>query len=181
MKGVIFTEFLNLVEEKFGLETVDWILEREKLPSGGAYTSLGTYDHHELLTLVAALSARTGLAPDALVNAFGHHLIRHFTQRYASFFESEGDTLQFLTQLEGRIHAEVRKLYSDTELPAFQWEYREDKVLELMYVSRRPFAKLARGMIEATAQHYGDELEITETDLSTENLTRVQFLIRKLN
>lgn len=181
MKGVIFTEFLTLVEEKFGLETVDFILKETELKSGGAYTSLGTYSHQELLTLLGALSRKTGVESDALVNVFGHHLIGHFTKRYASFFESEADTLQFLTRLEGHIHAEVRKLYSDTELPRFQWEFRAEKELELTYMSRRPFAGLARGMIEATAKHYGDELEITQTDMSTENLNKVQFVIRKLN
>ena len=42
MKGIIFTEFLDLVEEKFGLEMVDKIIEQSNLDSGGIYTSVGT-------------------------------------------------------------------------------------------------------------------------------------------
>lgn len=181
VKGVIFTEFLRLVEDRFGLEMVDAILSENQLDSGGAYTSLGTYSHRELLTLVEALSARTQIEPNVLINTFGHHLIGHFTQRYPSFFESEADTLQFLTRLEGHIHREVRKLYSETELPRFQWRFLAENELELTYMSRRPFAGLARGMIEATARHYGDELEISEHDMSTDHITKVQFRIRKTN
>ncbi|MFT6414777.1 MAG: hypothetical protein ACJARZ_000109 [Dokdonia sp.] len=43
MKGIIFTEFLDLVEATFGLEMVDIILNASKLPSNGVYTTIGTY------------------------------------------------------------------------------------------------------------------------------------------
>ena len=36
MKGIVFTEFLEMVEEKYGYEVVDQIIEESKLPSGGA-------------------------------------------------------------------------------------------------------------------------------------------------
>ena len=38
MKGIIFRGFLNLVEENFGIETMDAIIEESDLASGGAYT-----------------------------------------------------------------------------------------------------------------------------------------------
>ena len=40
MKGIVFTEFLEMVEDQ----------------SGGAYTSVGTYDHNEIFRLVNCLS-----------------------------------------------------------------------------------------------------------------------------
>ena len=35
MKGIVFTEFLEMVEEKFGLEVVDYIIESSELASEG--------------------------------------------------------------------------------------------------------------------------------------------------
>ena len=32
MKGIVFTEFLEMVEDQFGLETVDDIIEAADLP-----------------------------------------------------------------------------------------------------------------------------------------------------
>ena len=52
MKGLVFTEFLEMVESKFGLEVVDNIIEHSELPSGGVYTSVGTYDFNEMLSLI---------------------------------------------------------------------------------------------------------------------------------
>ena len=52
MKGIVFTEFLDLVEDKFGLEMVDKIIQSSDLESGGIYTSVGTYKFSEMLQLV---------------------------------------------------------------------------------------------------------------------------------
>jgi Haem-NO-binding len=52
MKGVVFTEFIEMVEDRFSPEMADRIIERAKLPSGGAYTTVGTYDHGEMIQLV---------------------------------------------------------------------------------------------------------------------------------
>ena len=181
MKGIIFTEFMELVEDAFGLETVDAILQNTELESGGSYTSLGTYDHKEILALVDALSERTGLAVSALVKTFGKHLISTFATKFAEFFEAESDTLAFLTKIEGHIHMEVRKLYDDTELPTFECKYETPTVLWLTYRSHRPFADLAHGMIEATGQYYGNELEITREDLHSEEQYCVKFRVERLD
>jgi hypothetical protein len=34
MKGIVFTEFLDLVEDKFGLEVLDKIITQSNLESG---------------------------------------------------------------------------------------------------------------------------------------------------
>ena len=47
MKGVVFTEFIEMVEDKFSADIADQIIEEADLPSGGVYTSVGTYDHAE--------------------------------------------------------------------------------------------------------------------------------------
>ncbi|MCX7200840.1 MAG: hypothetical protein NTV17_00650 [Burkholderiales bacterium] len=41
MKGMIFTEFLELVERTYSPEMADDLIDASNLPSGGAYTSVG--------------------------------------------------------------------------------------------------------------------------------------------
>ena len=44
MKGMVFTELLDMVEDKFGIDMVDSIIEDADLPvSKGVYTAVGTY------------------------------------------------------------------------------------------------------------------------------------------
>jgi len=56
MKGVVFTEFLDMVEAKFSADMVDDIIDDAKLASGGAYTAVGTYPHSEMVALGVALA-----------------------------------------------------------------------------------------------------------------------------
>ena len=61
MKGIVFTEFLEMVENTFGLETVDYIIYKSDLKSEGAYTSVGTYDFFEMLSLISNLSEKVNI------------------------------------------------------------------------------------------------------------------------
>jgi hypothetical protein len=179
MKGVVFTEFLEMVESQFGFQTADAIVTESSLESGGVYTSLGTYSHGELLTLVSALSEKTGQPISVLVRSFGHYLLKSFVSFYPEFFSAETECFGFLRKVEHHIHLEVRKLYTDTELPTFDFEMEGEATMFLTYRSHRPFAELAHGMIEATALHYGETVSIESEDLSLPDRCIVRFKIAK--
>ena len=180
MKGIIFTEFLDLVEEKFGEDVLEDMIDSCELESGAAYTSIGTYDHQEILKMVTELSRISGVPAEGLVNAFGRHLVKRFTVVYPRFFEEADGAFDFLRNIENHIHVEVRKLYNETELPTFSWNLVEANFLQLTYRSRRPFALLAQGMIEATFEHYNEKVELTREDLSTAEETVMRFDLRRV-
>ncbi|WAS94170.1 heme NO-binding domain-containing protein [Nannocystis punicea] len=180
MKGVVFTEFLEMVESRFSGEMVEELLGSCDLASGGAYTSIGTYDHRELIALVGALSERTGAPAGALVHEFGRHLLRRFTAGFPVFFTAARDTFGFLGRVEGYVHTEVRKLYEDAELPTFECKRESDDRMDMVYRSSRGFADLAHGLIVATAEHYGEEIAVEVEDLSGGARTHVRFRLRKL-
>ncbi|MEM1127643.1 MAG: heme NO-binding domain-containing protein [Bacteroidota bacterium] len=177
MKGIVFTEFLELVEDQFGYDIADDLLEQTDLPSGGVYTAVGTYHHSEIIALVVGLSKKTGIEVAALVEAFGTHLFGRFVEMYPIFFEGITNTLDFLRTIDRHIHVEVRKLYPDASLPRFTYEEKGDDELVMIYESERPFADLARGLIKGCAAHYGEDLDIHEADESTDELTRVRFTL----
>ena len=85
MKGMVFTEFLGMVADRFSENMVDDIIEDSDLPSGGAYTSVGLYDHSEIVKLVESLSHRTGAPAPDLVKAFGHHLFGRLQTMHPEF------------------------------------------------------------------------------------------------
>ena len=73
MKGIVFKEFIGMVESAFGEETVEKIIDKSNLESEGAYTSVGTYDHGEILQLVTHLSEECSTSVPDLVKTFGKH------------------------------------------------------------------------------------------------------------
>ncbi|MEY2861095.1 MAG: hypothetical protein RL392_1553 [Pseudomonadota bacterium] len=163
MKGMVFTEFLEMVEAKFSADMVDDIIDDANLPSGGAYTAVGTYDHGELVQMVVALSKRTDIAVPALVHTFGEHLFGRFYALFPAFFQGVTSALDFLEGIETVIHTEVRKLYPDAQLPQFDCTRSADG-LQMLYSSPRHFGDLAEGLIRGAVAHFGDQLQITRNN-----------------
>ena len=180
MKGIVFSEFIEMVERQFSPEMADEIIVAANLPSGGMYTSVGTYDHGEMLALVGQLSEKTNTPSADLVQTFGIYLFGRFYELYPVFFEGVDGTFDFLSQIEEHVHREVRKLYPDAELPTFETSRLDADTLEMTYRSRRPFADLALGLIRGCASHYDEHLAIEQLDLSADGRTHVCFTLRRL-
>ena len=179
MKGVVFTEFLEMVEATFGLTVLDQIIQGSSLSTGAVYTGVGTYDHRELLQLVTQLSSVTNMPVPDLVRAFGRHLFGRFAQGYSQFFQGIHSTFDFVSTIENHIHVEVRKLYPDAELPSFECRRAGPDRLEMIYRSSRPFADLAYGLIEGCAAHFGEDLRIDQRNTSSGTNYEVRFSILK--
>jgi len=178
MKGIVFTEFLELVESKFGYEMVDSIIQESHLPNGGAYTSIGTYPHSEIVMLVTQLSHKTEIPVSELLRIYGRHILRVFAKSYSHFFEGVTTAFGLLEQIENHIHVEVLKLYPDAELPRFSVRRLDENTLEMIYHSERRLADFAMGLIESTLEHYQEKATILREDLNPDGST-VRFLIVK--
>lgn len=159
MKGMVFTEFLEMVEVKFSPEMVDDIIDDSELASGGAYTAVGTYDHQEMVQLVTALSQRSALPVTDLMHVFGEHLLGRFYAMHPDFFSEIRSSLDFLEGIETYIHTEVRKLYPDAQLPQFECVRSADG-LQMVYRSPRHFGDLAEGLIRGAIAHFGDQVDM---------------------
>jgi hypothetical protein len=183
MKGVVFTEFLEMVEDKFGFDVVENMIEASegKLSTNGAYTSVGTYSHEEIITLVVNLSKETNLEVPFLVHTFGKHLLGQFAKSHGSFFDEVSNTYDFLKMIDGHIHVEVKKLYPDAELPKFDCYHpnNEEKKLEMIYSSDRSMSDLAAGLIEGCIEYYKEKITFSKEDISDGTGTKVRFSLEK--
>jgi hypothetical protein len=179
MKGVIFTEFLEMVEDEFSPEMVDQIIESSSLASEGAYTSLGNYSHHEILQLVENLSQETEIPVADLVREFGKHLIEQFVYGHQDFFTEVTTVFAFLENVEKRVHVEVKKLYPDAHPPSFEYDHQASGCLTIMYRSKRPFSDLAEGLILGAIDYFGESIHLIRQDMSTEAGFATQFTLTK--
>lgn len=179
MKGMVFTELLGFVEQTYGEDAVDDLIEGSDLPSGGAYTAVGTYDHREMQSLVTTLAAQSNTPPNELLSLFGQHLIQRFKASFPDFFKTAATLFDFLESIDNHIHVEVRKLYPDAELPEFRAERFGDGTMHLDYHSKRPFEALASGLILGAAQLYGEPVLVESSALEGDGEKFVRFWIRK--
>lgn len=179
MKGIVFSEFLEMVEDKFSIELADQIVQESDLASEGAYTAVGTYDHAEIVQLVVRLSEHSGVPVVDLVRTFGQHLLERFVVLYPGFFDAVTTTFEFLSSIENHVHVEVKKLYPDAELPTFTAQFPDADTLYLEYQSKRPFAALAEGLILGSIDYFQDSITLTHEDLSASQGNHSRFVLKR--
>ena len=180
MKGIVFTEFLEMVEETFDLETVDYIITKSNLKSKGAYTSIGTYDFYEMLDLITNLSEKVNIPVNDLIYQYGLYFFKVLLKNHPNIINYYSSPLELLSSVENHIHVEVRKIYPDAELPTFDINRIDDNNIEMIYHSERGLYMFAKGLIAKTFEHYNEQAEI-EFELLNDKGTEVRFLVKKNN
>jgi hypothetical protein len=178
MKGIVFTEFFEMVEQKYGYQMVDGLIASTSLPSNGIYTSVGTYNHTEIVDLLVSLNKKTNEPLPMLLREFGKYLFNTFSKTYGYVINGAPDAFSLLSSIHNHIHLEVQKLYPDAELPHFKIERIDEKTLIMHYTSIRKMSDLAHGLIEGCLTHYGEKATITQ-QATNDDGSQTQFLIIK--
>ena len=159
MKGIVFNLLNDLVEEQFGMDVWDELIETTAPASQGVYTSVEVYPDGELLAYVGAIAQHTGKDIDDVVRLFGKYMLSRFASIHPEFFS--GHTIKsFLKSVHDVIHVEVRKLHPDVVLPEFTYEEPAEDRLIMHYRSPRSLCHLAEGLIDGTSEHFGVDLTL---------------------
>ena len=178
MKGIVFTEFLDLVETKFGLEVVDKIIEQSELESNGAYTAIGTYQFSEMLQLLQNLSKHSEISIDNLLLIYAEHFFNVIKDSYPGLLETYNDPIEMLASIENHIHIEVIKIYPDAELPTFIVEEKTENSLIMIYKSSRAMHHFGLGLMNKTFEHFNASANIVLEKIK-EDGTEVKFIIHR--
>ncbi|GAA4834041.1 heme NO-binding domain-containing protein [Algivirga pacifica] len=78
MKGILFTELLEMVEGRFGFDVADHIVVENTFPHFGVYTAVGDYPYAEIECLLISLESATKVPMDQLLYDYGKHLFTVF-------------------------------------------------------------------------------------------------------
>lgn len=179
MKGLIFREFLDLVEDKFGLEMVDRIITQSDLQSNGVYTSVGTYDFSEMLQLVTHLSENTDISVDDLLLVYSEHLFVVLVKTHPNLIEHYKNPMDLLASIENHIHVEVQKIYPEAQLPRFDIEERTENSMVMVYKSDRALYMLGKGLMLETFKLFNVPVQIELEKLNSKG-TEVRFFVKKI-
>jgi hypothetical protein len=179
MKGVVFTEYMEFIEEQFGFDVVDEMIEKSGV--SGVFTQAGNYPFSDLFNMVSALSVITEKPLGVLIEAFATNLFPKLVKIYPKPVENYNNTFDFIAHVDDVVHPEVKKLYPDTELPEFELVSRNENELVTIYSSSKPLMDLARGLMIGCATFYGENLDIQYEVLpKTDDKFRAKFILRKL-
>ena len=179
MKGIIFLEFIGMVENRFSLDTADAIITAAQLQTNGAYTTVGTYATQEMTALVTQLSRISGMPVPALLNAFGNYIFQRFSVIHAAYVSPHTTVFDLLSLLDNHIHVEVRKLYSDAELPSFTYEMLSPNCMLFIYRSKYMLADFAEGMLQGCIAHFNEQIHIDRQDQADTEGAHTRFTLTR--
>lgn len=176
MKGIVFTEFLDLIEEKFGLEVVDKMITACELETNGSYTQIGNYSHGELIQMVSFLHRDQSLPVNDLLEVFAFHLYGKFKESYPDFFVDVKSSYDFISKVEHHIHQEVMKIYPNSSPPSIKAKQISSSKYEVSYHSNRGLAYFALSMVKACIADFNEKADVTELIIEKE-LREAKFSI----
>lgn len=179
MRGVIFTEMIEFVEEALGFEIADKMIEKARLENGGAFSQGGNYPFTDMVKLLGALSEITGKKPNELLFIFGEYLFTVLVKLYGRDIRAAGSAIDFINSVEEYVHVEVKKLYPDADLPKFITEEIDEEHIVLVYQSEKKLESFAHGLITACGKYFNEPLDVNFETIS-ESPYQVKFLIKKL-
>lgn len=178
MRGVVFTEMIEFVENALGFDIADKMIEKAKLDNEGAFSQGGNYPFEDLVKLLTALSEITGKEPNELLFIFGEHLFSILVKLYGKNIKEIGSALNFIDSVENFVHVEVRKLYPDADLPSFETIEKTEDHLVLIYSSEKRLESFAHGLISSCGKYFNEPLTVSYKTISTSPY-QVEFLIKK--
>lgn len=178
MRGVVFTELIEFVENALGFEVADEMIAKAKLENGGAFSQGGNYPFEDLQKLVVSLSEITQKKPEELLFLFGENLFATLVTLYGQDIQETGGSLEFIDSVENFVHVEVKKLYPDADLPTFTTVEKGDNSLVFHYKSNKKLEAFAHGLMVACGKYFNENIEIEYKVISEEPHT-VEFSIQR--
>jgi hypothetical protein len=161
VKGVIFTHLQEMVETQMGFQMWNDVIDGCALATDGVFISTEFYPDEELFAIVSALSEKTAVPANDLVEAFGVYL---FPKLHASVppevFEPK-TMWEMLEGLDSIIHMEVKKLNKEAETPSIVVKSSSENEMVLEYRSAKKLCWLALGMLKSAAEVFQEDMTIS--------------------
>lgn len=174
MKGIIFSELLEMTEEVFGFEVLEKVVS--SLPHRGIYVAGGYYPHAELIHILSVLAKEVASSPEKLMHDHGKRLFGILIGQSPHFADGQTNSLDLIASVDEVIHVEVKKLYPEAVLPRLEVVLRSAKQLKLDYTSPHQMEHFALGLMRGCAAHFGDELSITHELIDSQD-HKVRFTL----
>ena len=183
MKGIIFNNFLQYVEQQYGSALLQRTMKKAgSVDNRGSYIETQTYPYEELFQLAGNLAAQTGVTLARTFEDFGEYLFGNLARMFSSFFSPDETLFSFLQKLEDHIHVEVRKKYPDAKLPSFTFEPIDANNLRMVYTSERAMSDFGIGLIKGAANWFKRDVFVGKKDLTPDHSgTRVELIVRILD
>lgn len=130
-----------------------------------AYTRMEDYPDDEFLRIYKVLLEGADASDAELQRQFGQFLFGELGDMYARiYFDDEWGPLDLIDNVEETIHQSLKKRDdSGFTPPELTTERLGEDGIAVLYTSDRQLCEFGKGLIQGTAEHYGTDLTISES------------------
>jgi hypothetical protein len=161
MHGILFTALKKYVRARLGDEA--WNNLRTAAGLGGrVYLPVQPYPEPEFHALIATVAQLSGISDQHLLEDFGRFTAPDFLAVYRALLKPDWRTLDLLERIEETIHPIVRTNNPGATPPVLKIHRPTATQLEIRYDSPRQLCALGKGLIHGVADHFGEQVTITE-------------------
>jgi hypothetical protein len=175
MKGIIFNITEKFIIDKFGEEKFDEIMGACILETSAPFVGPGTYPDSDLMQIIIKASERLNIEPFELVKQLGQYSFFKLAERFPDYVTPYSHPKDFLKTVDGMIHVEVKKLYTDTQLPTFDYSEPSANELIITYYSKRKLYAFMEGLINGVAEYFKHPIKQSHTIYQKDGVELADF------
>jgi hypothetical protein len=179
MHGLIFAELEKFAVERLGAAVWPELLRQAALPNR-MYLPFQQYPDAEVVAIVQAACARTGLSGDALLQQFGEFIAPHLLEMYAPLIDRKWRTLEVVENTEETIHQVVRLRNPGATPPELRTERVGPSEVVVIYASPRKMCAVAKGIVRGMARHFGELIAMDEPACMHRGAAACRISVRRL-
>jgi hypothetical protein len=178
MHGIIFAELRNYAETEHGPGTWNALLEKASLKNR-VYAAVQEYPDTEIISIVMAACAKTGLSVSEVLEDFGRFIVPSLMRMYGHLLKPEWRAIDVIDHTEGTVHAVVRVKNPDAKPPKLKTQRLSPNEVLLVYTSPRQMCGLAIGIGTGLGQHFQEKIIANQTMCMHRGASRCEILFRK--
>ena len=179
MKGIFFTELLEMAEREYGSHTVEKVISSLDAGYHGVFNPHTDYSYKHFFDLIGLISLEVKLSPSDIAKNFGEYLFSRLVILFRPQFAGNSDIFQFLEQIDYFIHVKMQEKFPHDGIKGFKTERLDENTFIVSYRSKRELIDLAIGLFMGCQKFFSEDI-ILNTEIKFEQEKEfVCFTIRK--
>lgn len=185
MYGVMFG-FLReyVIKNHGGEETWRSLLTASGESAYKIYFSTKDYPDEEIVAIATAASTALGLPLAAVLEDFGSYVGPRLVEFYNPYIEGyDQDTFSVVPYAGRHIHDQIHKHNPDRKPPQLSAKVLDEErtAMEVHYKSHRMMCSVVRGVLRGLGEHFGENLNINETQCMHSGAEKCIIMVTKTN
>ncbi|HMA63673.1 MAG TPA: heme NO-binding domain-containing protein [Chitinispirillaceae bacterium] len=162
MKGVIAMCLAELVESKFGKAQLETVLEKSGIDKFTRFLPSQDIPDDKIMNVVKNAGEILKMSMPQLADAFGDYWVNTFAPKiYKTYYNQATSAKEFITKMDS-VHISVTQNIANSHPPRFEYCWKNEKTVEIMYKSQRKMIVFLIGLIKGVGKRFNERLSVVQ-------------------